>query len=251
MSYFSRIQLKEEHPRAREALLRSLRANPYADHQWLWQFFPAAQDAPRDFLFRRFEPRAGRGQPVFYVVSARPPEPIHEAWAVESKAYEPELENGATLTFDLRANPVQSRKRDGKSKRDDVVMHAKWQVRAKEGALTSSPKHGRTPYEFAHEAVREWFCGADGHAGVAARHGFAVDVSRLGVDSYQQHRIRRGQQEIRFSSVDLSGVLLVTDADRFRQMLLHGLGKAKAFGCGLLLVRRTDQSRGNSEGRFE
>jgi CRISPR system Cascade subunit CasE len=43
---------------------------------------------------------------------------------------------------------------------------------------------------------------------------------------------------IRFSAVDFSGELLVTDPKLFQQALFDGLGHAKAFGCGLLLVRR-------------
>jgi CRISPR system Cascade subunit CasE len=267
MSHFSRIQLDERHPAAREALHRSLETNPYADHQWLWQFFPAPMGTPRDFLFRRIEPQGDRRQPMFYVVSARPPQPVHDAWNVESRTYEPDLEEGACLVFDLRVNPVfhemEERKADeqhayvarrrskGLKIRErpsmrkiyhDVVMHGKRKLKEQAGVerWTDIDDASRPPlYELVHETVRDWFCGADGQAGMASRCGFAVDTGRLRVDAYRQHRVRRGEdREIRFSTVDLAGELVVTDSGRFGATLLNGVGRAKAFGCGLLLVRR-------------
>ncbi len=40
-----------------------------------------------------------------------------------------------------------------------------------------------------------------------------------------------------FSSIDFSGELQITDPEKFRQTLFHGLGRSKAFGCGLLMVK--------------
>jgi hypothetical protein len=53
--------------------------------------------------------------------------------------------------------------------------------------------------------------------------------------AYEPHGGKRGQ--LRFSTVDLTGELVVTDAERFATTLASGIGRAKAFGCGLLLVR--------------
>ncbi|MBE9580954.1 MAG: type I-E CRISPR-associated protein Cas6/Cse3/CasE [Proteobacteria bacterium] len=41
-----------------------------------------------------------------------------------------------------------------------------------------------------------------------------------------------------FSSVDFLGDLEITDVKKFTKALFGGLGRAKAFGCGLMLVRR-------------
>jgi len=56
------------------------------------------------------------------------------------------------------------------------------------------------------------------------------------VDGYAQHRGKRGQ--ISISTVDFAGQLTVTDPVALKQALFDGIGHAKAFGCGLLLVRR-------------
>ncbi|MGY6275374.1 type I-E CRISPR-associated protein Cas6/Cse3/CasE [Methylomonas sp. MgM2] len=52
-----------------------------------------------------------------------------------------------------------------------------------------------------------------------------------------QKPIKKGQKSC-FSSVDFCGELQITDPEKFRQTLFNGLGRAKAFGCGLLMVKR-------------
>jgi len=42
-----------------------------------------------------------------------------------------------------------------------------------------------------------------------------------------------------FSAVDFCGELEITDVQKFGQALFQGIGRAKAFGCGLLMIRRT------------
>jgi CRISPR system Cascade subunit CasE len=41
-----------------------------------------------------------------------------------------------------------------------------------------------------------------------------------------------------FGVLDISGVLEVHDPDRFLLRLAQGFGRARAFGCGLMLIRR-------------
>ncbi len=39
-------------------------------------------------------------------------------------------------------------------------------------------------------------------------------------------------------SMAIEGNLKIVDTDRFQKALFKGMGPAKAFGCGLMLVRR-------------
>jgi CRISPR system Cascade subunit CasE len=39
-------------------------------------------------------------------------------------------------------------------------------------------------------------------------------------------------------TVRYDGLLRITDPDAFRETLIRGIGPAKAFGCGLMLVKR-------------
>lgn len=245
MSYFSRIRLDTAHPRAHEALLMAGTGDAYREHQWLWRFFAADAGAPRDFLFRRVEPTGGKPALV-YAVSSRAPQVPHPAWQVDTREYAPQVALGQRLRFELRVNPVRSVRNEtgGRSNRHDVVMHAKKQRMAVQGVQRWSqmtPETAELTYERVYSAVADWLLGTEGREGVAARHGFSVLDDSLQVDAYLQHRLpRRGAEPIRLSTVDLSGVLQVQEAERFRQALLGGVGHAKAFGCGLLLVRRAE-----------
>jgi CRISPR system Cascade subunit CasE len=85
-------------------------------------------------------------------------------------------------------------------------------------------------YELAHRACGQWLVAA------GQSRGFSVDEGSLRVQAYTQHQGK--DEKLRFSSVDFAGELTVLDADRFSTALSHGIGHAKAFRCGLLLVRR-------------
>ena len=39
-------------------------------------------------------------------------------------------------------------------------------------------------------------------------------------------------------SMAIEGKLKIVDIDRFKKALFQGIGSAKAFGCGLMIVRR-------------
>lgn len=140
-----------------------------------------------------------------------------------------------------------TRKNDaGKSQRHDVVMQAKKQLLAEHG-LSKDAKwaewedESNRPllYELVQKHCAEWL------AGVAKRNGFEIALTdkeepqrKLQVDAYEQCKVGKRDHNIRFSAVDFSGELLVTNAELFHLALCNGLGHAKAFGCGLLLVRR-------------
>lgn len=56
--------------------------------------------------------------------------------------------------------------------------------------------------------------------------------------AYTTHRLPEKGPTAAFSSLDLSGEIIVRDIDAFSQKLYQGIGPAKAFGCGLLMIRR-------------
>ncbi len=248
--YFSLIEPDPRH--ARIAAHERMRG-AYDDHRWLWErLFPAAPGTARDFLYRRLDGDAGAR---YYTVSARAPAVGVPGWRVQAKPYEPRLDAGERLAFELRANPVVTRpgspvlaadgtplqresgRRAGAPKhraaRHDVVMDAKKRLLAERGLQRWQDWHGddRPPIvELVHDSCSRWL------AGCSLRYGFAVEPQRLRVDAYRQHRGKDGV--LRFSSVDLAGELKIIDVAAFHEALAIGVGRAKAFGCGLLLVRR-------------
>lgn len=210
---------------------------PYEQHQWLWKFLPAESGTPRDFLFRRRD--GENNSPGFYLLSAREPASISEAWNVHSKQFNPVIKQGQQLAFDLRANPVVTHSADGKSRRDDVVMHKKKLLLAERNLKQWSDWKDADSdkpllYELVQESCTQWL------ERRAVTYGFRVlevdGEKQLRVDGYLQQR--SGKKGIRFSTVDFSGSLEVVDIERFQNALFLGIGKAKAFGCGLLLIRK-------------
>jgi CRISPR system Cascade subunit CasE len=65
---------------------------------------------------------------------------------------------------------------------------------------------------------------------------------RLGdflLEGYRQVRIpRRGAAPIQISVADVTGTLTVTDPDAFLARLRNGFGASRAWGCGLMMIRR-------------
>lgn len=213
----------------------TLLGGPYEEHRWLWRFFPGNADAKRDFLFRRSE---RDGMVRYHMVSARPPVSPDSAWTVQSREYAPRIAPGTRLQFELRANPVVRTRRDGKACRDDVVMAEKKRLLHARGLDRWADWVGEDRpalYDLVAQTCSSWLCRC------GERDGFVLDQEALRVDAYQNHTEKRQlprERRLRFSSVDFAGVLTVTDTDRLHEALVHGIGPAKAFGCGLLLVRR-------------
>lgn len=202
---------------------------PYSEHQWLWRFFPAEENSPRDFLFRRMD---SEGLPRFYVVSKRSPQIQSGPWRVQTRKYAPLVAVGTFLRFDLRANPVVTVSREGKSARHDVVMQEKKRLLAERGlARWHEWRENDKPelYEVVNDTCGRWLFSR------ALRLGFEIVTDSLLAEGYAQHAENKGR--LQFSTVDFSGVLKVTDSRLFSDVLCNGIGHAKAFGCGLLLVR--------------
>ena len=202
----------------------------YLEHQWLWRFLPAPQGTPRTFLFRR---RDVDGLPRFYLLSDREPVAPSPHWQVQSKPYAPMLTVGARLAFDLRANPVvTTRNAEGKAARHDVVMQEKTRLLKEQqrARWADWPAADRPPLpELVQRCCGHWLQAR------AERLGIQLNSDAISVEGYEQHGGKSGA--LRFSTVDFSGTLQVADPQALRLALLSGVGHAKAFGCGLLLVR--------------
>jgi CRISPR system Cascade subunit CasE len=191
-----------------------------ASHRLVWALFADSADRRRDFLWREEKPGH------FMTLSSRPPEDPHGLFELDSKPFEPVLSIGDRLGFTLRANPVVARlvAKGKRGQRHDVVMDA---------------LHATPPDERA--AVRLRIVQTTGRAWLAGQgeaHGFAP-CGEAAVDGYDRIRIpRAGGDPAVFGMLDISGVLEIRDPARFTARLVEGFGRARAFGCGLMLIRR-------------
>jgi CRISPR system Cascade subunit CasE len=198
----------------------------------VWSLFAGDQTAKRDFLYRRENPGANANRARFLILSKRPPLADSALFDVETKPFAPALAIGDRLGFSLYANPAVNRAHrvDGRkvTRRHDVVMDA----------LSNIPPADRG----------ERRPGAILTAGLAwleqqaEKAGFAIADARetLEVDGYDQIEISRDgrKRAIRFSALTFDGFLVIKDPEGFLRQLPEGFGRARAFGCGLMLIRR-------------
>jgi CRISPR system Cascade subunit CasE len=223
--FLSRISLRDEPSVATLGAIlfdTSGRHRSEASRRLVWTLFADRADRSRDFLWR--EDQAGR----FYVLSSRPPQDKHQLFNVETKEFEPALSPDDRLDFSLRANATTSRPRgDAKraGKRDDVVM----------AALKAIPAGGRA--EARKELVRRE--GLAWLRGQARASGFEFDDQNVRVDGYQPVTIRGdGKSAVKLSIIEFDGTLTVRDPGVFLGKVASGFGRGKAFGLGLMLIRR-------------
>lgn len=217
MSWLTRAELHREEP-AQKALARLLLDAGARDvgHRLVWTLFADAPDATRDFVFREVEP--GR----FLIVSERAPADPRGLWKLEVKAYTPQFSEGQRLAFALRANPAQSVKTPGRSRgaRVDAIMHAK--------TLAA----GALGVEDIEKAALDWLFAREERIGVK------FDRPLCAAGGYRQVRIARdGGKPIRHSMIDYEGAFAIVDPAALSQAVTKGVGKARAYGCGLLMLR--------------
>lgn len=56
------------------------------------------------------------------------------------------------------------------------------------------------------------------------------------LDGFREHRFKHGPGKAVVAQADYVGVLEVTDPDALRAVLVEGIGRSKAYGCGLLTL---------------
>ncbi len=223
--YLSKIQFDPSRLRCRDLAIHH---DLFREHQMIWDLFDNQPDTRRDFLYRR-EDTPGQ-LPFYYLLSRRQPL-CREGTRIDTKPYQPLIREGDHLAFILRANAVITRKVDDHSKRRRRFGIVDAKV-AEYKAKYTDRKDWPPPAVIHQEAAEQWMNRQ------AGQHGFRLDA--LQVSNHQYHKIRKpGDGNLRqFTSLDMDGLLTVEDPVLLENALLNGLGRSKAFGCGLLLVRR-------------
>jgi CRISPR system Cascade subunit CasE len=243
--YLSRARLRHDAPgdAVSEAVSRLGGTRAATAHRLIWALFGDNPDRPRDFLWREAEPG------VFYLLSARVPEDRSGLFRLdEAKLFAPSLAPGDRLQFVLRANATIARKPEGagsgaRGKRCDVVMDA---IHALPRGSRAGPRG-----EVLADVATRWLVGQGEKSGFEVaerdpdpdRKAGEIDQERreaLRVTGYRVLRIgrSRGRAAVQLGILDLEGTLVVREPVRFVAALAHGFGRGKAFGCGLMLVRR-------------
>lgn len=201
MNYLTRVFVDRK-----EAAVKKF-SDSYAWHCALWSVFDKEADASRDFLFR-IDPRHDSFR--ILLLSKDPPNiPDWGTW--ESKAIASRFLEHNSYVFNLRANPTVKR----------VVRDAKG----------NRKPNGRRTAIYDPEELAGWI------SRKSKQSGFRLSRDSLKISppipTYFQKKKRRGK----LVQVDFSGILAIEDRSRFVNAFDQGIGSAKAFGFGMLMLQ--------------
>lgn len=192
--------------------------NPYNLHRQLWHLFPgedresrSSDDETRQgFLFRIEENATGRPARLL-VQSRRAPNRANGLLLVGTREINPSPSAGQRLAFVLTANPIKT---ITDTQRD-----------AKPGKQSEKC---RVPL-IKEEDQRQWLLRKLSEAG---------EIEAVSVLPHATLYFRKGNRGGKLVTTTFEGELSVSNPDRLAALLENGIGPAKSFGCGLLLVRR-------------
>lgn len=140
----------------------------------------------------------------------------------ETKNYETlltRLKPGQVWQFRLCANPVRSsfREKDSNTGRGKVFAHV------------------------THEQQKQWLLNR------AKDYGFILDESLFDVVNSEWLKFNKGghkSHRISLHTASFEGVLTISDRQQFIDALRFGIGRAKAYGCGLMTIAPPSLRRG-------
>ncbi|MGF1545921.1 MAG: type I-E CRISPR-associated protein Cas6/Cse3/CasE [Thiotrichales bacterium] len=192
--------------------------NPYEIHRRLWHLFPGqgremrkqGDDARQGFLFRIEEQATGR--PTRLLMQSRfAPGRAEGLNLLGSREFFPAPNPGQRLAFILTANPIRTitdEQRDAKpGKRSEKC---------------------RVPL-IKEDEQQQW---------LARKLANGAELENVRILPLAPLYFRKGNRAAKLVTCTFEGVLRVSSAGILNGLLENGVGPAKAFGCGLLLVRR-------------
>ena len=201
-------------------------ASPHVLHSAVESGFPRTLDENRERILWRVD--YVRDRCYLLVLSAKQPDFLHitsqfgyelleQRW--ETRNYNPllaRLQPGQVWRFRLRANPVHSscKEKNEASGRGKVFAHVTQQQQ------------------------RQWLMAR------AQPGGFSLDENTFDVVHTEWKKFRkanRSSHEVALRTADFEGILTISDVETFKDALLSGIGRAKAYGCGLLTIARCER----------
>jgi CRISPR system Cascade subunit CasE len=135
-----------------------------------------------------------------------------------------QIEPGRRIGFEIRLSPTT--RADGREQ--DVWVSRMKQAAPADGELLERPALTRE------EAYGEWF---------ARRLGGAAELEVVRMTAFRQASMVRSGNRFTAPEIVLQGTLRVTDPEAFRALHEGGIGRGKAYGFGLLLLRPADPER--------
>ncbi|HEX2958030.1 MAG TPA: type I-E CRISPR-associated protein Cas6/Cse3/CasE, partial [Chitinispirillaceae bacterium] len=205
-----------------------------------------------NFLYRSDE---NSEWPQFFTLSTQKPEDKSGFWEIRTMDFHPQILLGQKLSFSLIANPVISRStgefrntdlskirpktntKNEKVKRDDIIWLAKQKLKLEGKNYQDEVFLGK----LIQDEGQKWL--------IAKSINKGFEVESVIVDSYRQIQFFKSgiTNPVKISTLRFNGILQVTDPNEFfmgvyekyndKGEYIAGIGPAKAFGCGLLLIK--------------
>jgi CRISPR system Cascade subunit CasE len=184
----------------------------YAWHQAVWEAFPKHENLPRDFL-TRLDARPNGYQLLITSLTA----PTRPRWCSDK-----------TDTWQTRLIP------------EDYFQHTQYafQLLANPTKKLSVPlpernekRNGKRVPLRTRDDLEGWI------QRKATQHGFRVNPHELEILTQGPQLSFKPGHACTHSCVEFRGTLQITAPQQFLEAFIHGIGSAKAFGFGMLLVR--------------
>ncbi|OZM71264.1 type I-E CRISPR-associated protein Cas6/Cse3/CasE [Amycolatopsis antarctica] len=201
---------------------RTLLASPQRLHAAVLAAFPAGQAVPGEQGRVLWRLDNKQNQTLLYLVSPHRPDLTHlvedcgrpstQTW--QTREYAPLLARltvGGRWAFRLTANPVRSTRKDENASRSQRFGHVTV-AQQTQWLLSRTDKHGFTVFE-----------------GDSKEPDVAVHARGMS-------KFARQGRTVTIATATFEGTLEVVDPDALRHALVHGIGPAKGYGCGLLTL---------------
>lgn len=208
MTWFTKVMINPQRREARKLLL-----HPEAMHAAVRASFPPDLDPSSRVLWRHDHNGA---EHIIYMVSPEPPDPSHlvesSGWQTRpamTADYQPLLSSlriGQQWHFELVANPTHSLPQEH-GKRGKIVAH-----------VTANQQ-------------MEWLTKQGTPRGFSV---MSAAVTERGVLRFRKGESK--QHNVNISMARFRGELEITDTEQMRDTLINGMGRGKAYGCGLLTL---------------
>jgi len=226
MSWLARLDIEAEIARA-EGILDS-----YAWHKKLWDCFPNVPDRKRTEIGFLTRIDTLEGAFKLWVMARR--KPVRPQWCPTEvfalKEIAASFLTHRYYVFDLRANPVKAAVQ--KDSKGELILQPNG--KRKRGKRVPLVKPDELRAWLAHKGevrCRERDNGNDVPGGFRIVEERPLDISPM----VESHFRKKGQAGYH-GGVQFRGTLEVTDRERFIETYQAGIGSAKSFGFGLLLL---------------
>lgn len=185
--------------------------NAYSWHQALWTLFPDVdRGVSSPFLYHIESLNLTAGAHILMQSSLKPRIQSSNVHVVAMKEFSPSFSSGQSLAFKLIANPTKK-----------IVDIEKKHNKRNQGK-------SRVPL-IKDEERKIW---------LSRKLINTACMNELSITSQQPVYFQKGSRAGKIVPVLFEGTFKIHDNESMHELLSKGIGPAKAFGCGLMLVRR-------------